>query len=272
MALVVTGKNELEICEKFTTGLNNCTKWLSDHSLSLTVKKTKLMFIGTGSKLTNISYWLINFWQGTSHYSSWVQISWCFARWQTEIWQTCGLYPIEGHSKNENSSSHKIIYFKKHGIIYLYTSLIQPVSEYIDFVYDPMNKGDCNKLQVLQNKCLGICLLRGTTTSRTDRFAEANIDTLSVARTKHTCKIVYQGINGLSTNFVNNAFTMENEIHDVTTRSSKRDCLYVPKTRLECSQGNIRVRGALAYNKLPTDLRQIASFEESKCNLKQQNY
>ena len=82
-------------------------------------------------------------------------------------------------------------YISKKMSLYLYTSLIQPVFEYVDYAYDAMNKCDSNKLQVLQNNCLRIFLLKDTSTSRKDFYEEAKVDTLREAQVKNTCTVVY---------------------------------------------------------------------------------
>ena len=40
----------------------------------------------------------------------------------------------------------------------LYKSLIIPHVDYGDVLYDSLSKGDAKKLQIIQNKCLRICL------------------------------------------------------------------------------------------------------------------
>ena len=94
------------------------------------------------------------------------------------------------------------------------------------------------------------------------------METLEEARIEHTYKVVYQGIHGLSTTFINNAFKLVNEVHNFTTRSGMKDDLFVPKTRLEYSKGNIRVRGSTLYNHLSAALKELTSYDEFKHALK----
>ena len=59
--------------------------------------------------------------------------------------------------------------------------------------------------------------------------------------------MVYKGINGESTNFVNNLFSLKESDASITTRSTINRILKVPKHHLSVTKGNIRVRGPLYY-------------------------
>ncbi len=142
-ALVVMGESETEITSKLTNDLNECSKWLSDHYFSLNVSKTKLMFLGTGSKLSSNDTKSITFDKG--HVNTVVEYKYLGALLD-------GRLKFDRHA---NYGQSKVIpkmktlerirpYITRNMALYLYVSPIQPVLEYIDFVYDPMNKCDCN--------------------------------------------------------------------------------------------------------------------------------
>ena len=98
--------------------------------------------------------------------------------------------------------------------LYLYNSLIAPCFSFNDFIYDPMTQCDENKLQVMQNACLRVCLQKDRLTHRSDLFAESKVVPLDVQRKLHTCEVVYKGINGKSTPFVNNAFSRVSDMSE----------------------------------------------------------
>ena len=131
-----------------------------------------------------------------------------------------------------------------------------------------MSLQDENKLQVMQNACLRVCLQRDRLTHRSDLFAESNVTPLDVQRKLHTCEIVYSGLNELSTPFINNAFSRVSENSERVTRSSIRNELYIHKYRLDVMGGNIKVRGSKYYNKLPMSTREKATLKQFKNEMK----
>ena len=92
-----------------------------------------------------------------------------------------------------------------------------------DFIYDPMLLHDENKLQVMQNACLRVCLQRDRRTHRSDLFAESKVTPLDVQRKLHTCEVVYSGLNNLSTSFINNIFSRVTDASERVTRSSIKE-------------------------------------------------
>ncbi len=76
--------------------------------------------------------------------------------------------------------------------------------------------------------------------------------------------MVYLGLNQESTAFINNLFSKVSEVHEIPTRSSLMKDVYVPRSKLECCKGNIKIRGPNYYNKLPESVRQSKTVKEFK--------
>ena len=112
--------------------------------------------------------------------------------------------------------------------LYLYSSLIKPVFEYNDYIYDPMTVDDANTLEVLQNNCLQICLQVDKYTSRRNLYQDSGVCPLAQSRENHTSKIVFLGLAGKSTAFVNQLFQRVSDVHEVNTRSSTQNHLSIP--------------------------------------------
>ena len=87
--------------------------------------------------------------------------------------------------------------------------------------------------------------------SRKSLYEEAGISSLAKSRDEHASKIVYLGLNQQSTSFINEMFSELSDFHSETTRSSLMEEVYVPRCKLECCKGNIKIRGPMCYNKLP---------------------
>ncbi len=54
--------------------------------------------------------------------------------------------------------------------LYLYNSLLAPLFNFNDFIYDSMQKTDKDKIQVIQNTCLRTCLSCNKRTARMELY------------------------------------------------------------------------------------------------------
>ncbi len=265
------GTDEADIVHKLSVDLNHCSTWLNDHRFALNVGKTKLMFFGTAAKTGAIQTNVLEF-NGGSVY---VVNEYKYLGMMLD----CRLR-FDKHAKYVRS---KIIpkmktlgkirkFVNRSTALYLYSSLIKPVFEYNDYIYYPMTADDANSLEVLQNNCLRICLQTDKYTSRRNLYLDSGVCSLAENRENHTSKMVYLGLAGKSTDFVNQLFKRVSDIHDINIRASTQNHLSIPRSKLECCKGNIAIRGPTYYNKLPEDIRQSSSVEVLKHKLKQQNH
>ncbi len=76
---------------------------------------------------------------------------------------------------------------------YLYTTLINPIFTYCDFIYDGTSQRNKDKLQVKQNAALRAITRSPIDTSVHLIYADLQIDKLAIARRKSTLKMVYRG-------------------------------------------------------------------------------
>ena len=96
-----------------------------------------------------------------------------------------------------------------------------------------MSNQDAAKLQVVQNKCLRICLNAEPRSSVISLHERANLPLLELRRKMHTCKFVYEGLHNKSSENVNNMFSFVNEMHEVNTRASTEAMATMPHVNLE---------------------------------------
>ncbi len=147
--------------------------------------------------------------------------------------------------------------------IYLYNCLINPLFSFNDYIYGSINNTEATRLQVLQNNCIRTCLRCEKRTPRTVLYEDSGIKPLDEQRKEHTCSVVYQGLNQISTPYINNMFTRTMEATNRPTRSAIKGDVCIPNTRLKVTMGNIRSRGPKHYNGVPLEIREaktVASF------------
>ncbi len=147
----------------------------------------------------------------------------------------------------------------------LYKSLILPVLDYGDIIYDCLSARDSKRLQTIQNCALRI--IKGT-----DRFTpsvQLHVDQkllfLSDRRHYHCCNQMFKIMNGLVPKVISDKFRCVE--HNRDTRAVARQDLAVPNLHLDLSRRNFTYRGPVHWNFLDLDHRTRPSILSFKINL-----
>ena len=149
---------------------------------------------------------------------------------------------------------------------YLYTTLIAPIFNYCDFIYDGTSNYNKQKLQVMQNASLRAVKRTKLEYPVKRLHDELEIDFLGDIRKKSTIKLVYRGVNNMGPEFLNNNF---NEyVPNRPLRSASKCQVAVPKTKLHFSDRDICVRGGIYWNDTSEIYTKSDSLEILKTRLK----
>ncbi len=238
---IVCSKNSItETIGDLMKDLNAGMTWLNNHKLSLNLQKTKVMMFGTNREVNNMSISSVKFGEES------LEI--------VNKYKYLGVV-LDGKLKFDQHVKyiHGKIYPKmktlgrvhnqigKGTAIYLYKSLINPLFTFSDYIYAGISEQDKSKLQVLQNSCIRICLKCEKRMPRAILYNESGIEPLEVQRSQNTACLVYQGMNQMSTPFINQLYS---KVHDTgrVLRSELKEDLIIPKTCLEVCKGNVRYR------------------------------
>ena len=152
--------------------------------------------------------------------------------------------------------------------IMLYNSLILPDFDYADIIYDSFSKHNANKLQVMQNKCLKLCIKCDRRIPSDELHARAKMPLLSTRRNVHTCNFVYRGLNNQLSKGVNAMFKYPEERANNNTRSTDNKQLAVPVSRLQLGKGNIKIRGPEYFNSIPLEIKTAPIYNSFKARIK----
>ena len=205
-AIVCTGNTVEDIIARMTDELSAAAAWLSDHKLTLNLKKTKAMFFGTAMKLKQVEEKQLIF------NSTNIDI--------VESYKYLGIM-LDGPLRFDKhvtylqsrlfpkmkTLSRIRCYIGQKTALYLYSTLINPLFTFNDYIYDALSAKDNSKLQVIQNTCLRTCLKADRLTPRNELYATSGVKPLAIQRRENTSGIVYLGLNKLSTPFVNTMFS-----------------------------------------------------------------
>ena len=139
---------------------------------------------------------------------------------------------------------------------YIFKSMIAPIFDYGDIIYEGGNKNKLDKLKRTQNRGLKICLLLNQRIGTADLHRQAGITQLYNRRCSNPKKYMYLKQN-------NTKYVIDRQI---PTRAHAATVLETCIPKIEKYKKGTIYRGILLWNNLPVDERNIASYE--KINIK----
>ena len=152
----------------------------------------------------------------------------------------------------------------KDTLLMLYKTLILPIIDYGDIIFDGINQKDAVVLQKVQNMAFKSILQVPKWTSTATTHAELDMLTLSQRRFLHTAKQMFKVDRGLCPPQILVKFQRRSDISNVHTRSSTMGNFEIPNYRLHQSRRNFVYRGML-----PLDLRSIEDIDTFVSSTKQ---
>ena len=151
-------------------------------------------------------------------------------------------------------------YLNETSLTLIYRSIILPLFDYADVVYDSCNNRYSNQLQKLQNRA-GRIILRISPYKHVSNYhihQMLNWDYLACRRLKHTNLLVYKVLHDLSVPYLKESF------HFISNRYCLRSAgnLYLTKPRTESCRRTFCYRGASCYNVLPIVAKSSLTYNE----------
>ena len=136
----------------------------------------------------------------------------------------------------------------------IYKTMILPIFEYGDIAYDQADIKSLDKLQTLQNRALRICVNSNVHIPRVRLHQECKKAKLKVRRIAHLRMFMYkQCENELILN-----------IRPVNTRAHHAPLFNTERPINETYKRNIYYNGAIRWNELTVDLRNIKEYNVFK--------
>ena len=132
----------------------------------------------------------------------------------------------------------------------IYKTMILPVMEYGDILYDGASKKLTGKIQVLQNRCLRTCLLPDQHIPTIRLYEICSIANLNMRRRIHLQLNMYKQKNNLS---IVNTRKIATRIHDATLFTTI-------KPNSEKYKMNVLYKGAMAWNSLSVNIRKSQTY------------
>ena len=142
---------------------------------------------------------------------------------------------------------------------------------YADVVYMNMNKITQNKIQKIQNLCIRYIYncKKGSNESISKYRKELGWLSMSERRASHGLMLMFKIASGRAPNYLADLITFTNEIHQVNTRSSRRNAIWISKDiKLKVRRNAFVFTMSVLYNKLPENIINSVSAAMFKTKLK----
>ena len=248
---------------KMNYDMNLIQSWLSANKLTLNVKKTKYMLIGSQFKLSQINSDFTVKVNNTplerviEHKTLGVQIDESLS-WRPHI-----------HTISKKISAGIAILRRVSNFIPLdtrvnmYNALVMPYFNYCSAVWGNINKGLADNLQKLQNRAARILTFSNYDVRSSVLLDELDLERLQHVRLKQLAATIYKIHNNLSPSYLRRIFTNTSNVHSHNLRNSELN-YYVPRPRTESAKGSLHYRGSVLWNRIPSEIKKLPSLNVFK--------
>ena len=256
--LYLSGDNIYDVVTKLQEDLDKYSGWCIQNCLTLNVKKTKYVIFGTRQRTKSINDFDLKLNDTLLHkepFSKYLGIT------------------LDSHltyKQHVNQCikivSHKIYllakirqFINECTPLFIYKSMIAPIIDYGDIIYMGGTEDNLSKLQKLQNRGLRICLKIQHHIPIILLHQQAEIPNL---KTKHACNIKkYMYKQQCQLNLV--------KAPVVNTRMNKAIVFKTQKPNIEKFKKNLLYVGAMTWNSMKPEIRNIESYEGFKSHQKE---
>ena len=151
----------------------------------------------------------------------------------------------------------------------LYKSLVAPLMDYCDIVYNNANKTSLVKLQQVQNTACRIILKAGPRDHIKEMHQELKLEILEDRCKYHLLAECHKNIHTNKHTPLKRFFFQINALNP--NRCTRRVCRYdfhVPRVKTTSGQKAFSYIGPVTWNKLKADLKEIIKLDKFKTELK----
>ena len=122
------------------------------------------------------------------------------------------------------------------------------------------------KIQRKQNKMARIIARKNFQKIRqgTSLVKQLGLQTIAERRDYFLSKLTFESILGLAPDYLSGRIVMRADIHPHDTRSSSRSDVHPPKVNKEIYRRSLEYSGAIAFNSLPSQLKECTSLDSFK--------
>ena len=253
-----TGEDNVILSMKMQEDLDNVSVWCRTNAIMMNVKKTKTMIFGTKHRLSladppqmNVDGRLLECVSSYKYLGTHVDSELNFIRQSNETIKSISYkFYFLGKIKT---------FLNTDTLLKLYKSYIQPYFDYNDIFLETTTVKQYDKLMRLQRRCLRRCLPENVRADRNEIHRITGINKLEDRANCHLLKLMYKRAQ-------NNLYLDNTQ---GVTRLYDGPVLQIPFPNNETYKKSIIFRGSTLWNNLPSNIRNIPTFECFKSKLKE---
>ena len=262
-AITVSSAGSLDLQDKLNNKLRDAAEWMNRNQLVLNNKKTKVMYFGTRQSLSKCNDITVTLNDETIE---------CVEEFKYlgVVLDRCLRFDSHvQYVKNKCIGRIKMLGKLRPVVglevaLSLYKSLVSPLLDYGDVVYDCLSAKSSAELQKMQNYAFRVILQAGRSTHVADMHRELNMIYLTDRRHIHTINQTYKCVYKLAPERLHSQIQMISHNHNMTTRSITQNQLQIPHCNLEMTKRAFRHRAPALWAMVDEDLRQRPSYESFK--------
>ena len=247
------GMNIDEITRQLQEDLVNLSKWCKCNKLTVNIKKTKYVIFGLKSQTKRIkshSMILDNKTIERVNFYKYLGITLDMHLTFSKHIDNC--YRLAAHKIYLLSKIRRYINFQASQMIY--KTMVLPYMDYGDLIYDGANYNALERLQTLQNRGLRICINERGYISSVELHQRCRTAMLAPRRLAHLRNFMYKKQECLDLI----------DSRNIYTRNHAATVYKVAQPSLEKFKQNPLYRGAVDWNNLPVNIRNIPSYNQFK--------
>ena len=251
------GGNSQEAIDKLQPSLVQFTDWCKANKLSLNATKTKLMVFGTRPKVKKAKEAVVRIENlPLQMVPTYKYLGITLDSTLSFNYHVRSLAATVAYKANLLAKIRK--YLNEDVAMKIFKSMIIPYFDYGDVIYNSAGQEGLDKLQRLQNRCLKICKGFNKRFDTKDLHVITKIPMLASRRSAH--------IN----NFMYNRLRIQSLVdkRDIRTRAHDAPVFKVEIPNVETYKRSVRYAGALQWNNLSKETRNITTFKAFKENQK----
>ncbi len=149
-------------------------------------------------------------------------------------------------------------------MLMLYKTLILPIIDYGDIIYDGMSQKNAMALQRVQNMAFKNILKAPRLTPTAKIHEDLNILTLQQRRLMHGATQMYKVHTGTCPSTTLNLFVRRKDISAQTTRACTIGDFNIPRVKLQCTKRCFMYRGPIIWDSLPRHLKTLPDQDQFK--------
>ena len=252
------GHRNEEVTHKLTEVMSMVSKWFRYNKLSVNYGKTKFMLFSSSNKKLEICPNSINV-NGNP-----IERATSYKYLGIKLNQTLSFSDHVEYMRAKSIGKLRLLgkiapILDRNTSLFLYRSLVLPIFDYADYVWDCLSQQDALTLQKLQNMALRN-ILNVPRRTRTDQtHTQLHQDMLHTRRNKHTATFMYQVYNNEALPIFDNMLSKLEEPRERITRANNSMNFYTPRVHLEMSKRNTRYRGVKVWERIPEEVKSAPS-------------